>query len=67
MFKEDEAKCASCLINGTIFSFCILQTDNITKPQDIQGLSLLVDAEEAKDVKNKDLVIDPVLPAGSLV
>ena len=41
MFKEDEAKCASCLINGTIFSFCILQTDNITKPQDIQGLSLL--------------------------
>ena len=42
-----------------------LRTDHCERS--IQGLSLLVDAEEAKDVKNKDLVIDPVLPAGSLV
>ena len=33
----------------------------------VKGLSLLVDAEEAKDVKNKDLVIDPVSPAGTLI
>ena len=33
----------------------------------IQGLSLLVDAEEAKHVKNKDLVIDPAFPAGTLI
>ena len=42
-----------------------LRTDHCERS--IQGLSLLVDAEEARDVKNKDLVIDPVLPAGSLV
>lgn len=42
-----------------------LRTDRCERS--IQGLSLLVEADEAKEVKNKDLVIDPVFPAGSLM
>ena len=33
----------------------------------IQGLCLLVKHDEAKDVQSKDIVIDPLFPAGSLV
>merc|ERR1712020_844552 len=33
----------------------------------IQGLCLLVKHDEAKDVQYKDIVIDPLFPAGSLV
>ena len=42
-----------------------LRTDRCERS--IQGLSLLVQAQEAKDVQSKDLVIDPLFPAGPLV
>ena len=42
-----------------------LRTDHCERS--IQGLSLLVDAGEARDAKKEDLVIDPVFPAGSLI
>ena len=42
-----------------------LRTDRCERS--IQGLSLLVQAQEFKDVQSKDLVIDPLFPAGPLV
>ena len=42
-----------------------LRTDRCERS--IQGLSLLVQAQEAEKVNSKDLVIDPLFPAGSLV
>ena len=42
-----------------------LRTDRCERS--IQGLALLVQAQEAENVNSKDLVIDPLFPAGSLV
>ena len=42
-----------------------LRTDRCERS--IQGLALLVQAQEAEQVNSKDLVIDPLFPAGSLV
>ena len=42
-----------------------LRTDRCERS--IQGLALLVQAQEAEKVNSKDLVIDPLFPAGSLV
>ena len=42
-----------------------LRTDRCERS--IQGLSRLVQAEEVKDVHDRDLVIDPLFPAGPLI